>query len=181
VFFSTGSGGGVSSFWPAPYYQEGYPGMRRTEAGQVVTFTDPTNPSATPQTLLTLPAHFEGRNVPDIAADADPYTGYLLYSSTDCAANPGSCDVSGFISGYGGTSFVAPQMNGVSALVKQRTGGRVGLWNPMLYRFAQGRRTSLEDVTTGDNWFYNGVRGYEPASGLGALDVNKFANAVAAE
>ena len=72
-------------------------------------------------------------------------------------------------------------MNGVSALVRQRVGGRVGFWNPMLYRFAQGRHTSLEDVTTGDNWFYNGVRGYEPASGLGALDVNKFANAVAAE
>ncbi len=182
LFFSTGSGGGVSTFWPSPYYQEGYPGMRRSESGQVVTFTDPTNPSATPQTLLTLPAHFEGRNIPDISADADPYTGYLVYSSTDCAASPGACQ-GGFIAGYGGTSFVAPQMNGVSALVKQRTGGRVGLWNPMLYRFAQGRHTgaSLEDVTAGDNWFYSGVRGYEPGSGLGALDVNRFANAVAAD
>jgi subtilase family serine protease len=168
-FFSTGGGGGVSSFWPAPYYQQGYPGQRLTQPGQAVTYTDSTGAT---QTLLTLPAHFAGRNTPDISADADPFSGYLIYSTPD----------GGWNDYYGGTSFVAPQMNGVSALVRQRAGGRVGLWNPMLYRFAQENRrgnVTVVDITAGDNWYYDGVPGYEPAAGLGVLDVQKFADAVA--
>ena len=165
VFFSTGSSGGVSSYWSAPYYQEGYPGLRVTQPGQVLTYTA----EGGTETLLSLPAHFPGRNVPDISADADPYSGYLVLSTAD----------GGWNAYYGGTSFVAPQMNGVAALVRQRTGGRVGLWNPMLYRFAERARSGLVDITAGDNWYYAGVRGYEPAAGLGVLDVAKLANEVA--
>ncbi len=169
AFFSVGSGGGVSSYWPAPYYQQGYAGMRDTEPGQALTFTTATGT----QVLLTLPADFAGRNVPDLAADADPYTGYLLLCTV--------CDPSQPLqSGWGGTSFVAPQMNGVAALVKQRTGGRVGLWNPMLYRHEHKHGAALlVDITAGDNWYYSGVPGYEPAAGVGTLDANAFANAVA--
>jgi subtilase family serine protease len=170
--FSVGGGGGVSSVWPAPWYQDDYPGARTTEPGQVVTYTSTTGTTTTTQTLLTLPAKFEGRNVPDVSADADPFSGYLLYSTAD----------GGWLNGYGGTSFVAPQLNGVSALVRQRTHGRVGLWNPMLYRFARSRGESGSvDITAGDNWFYDGVRGYEPAAGLGVIDAAKFAKAVAQE
>jgi kumamolisin len=170
--FSVGGGGGVSSVWSAPWYQEGYPGERSTEAGQVITYTTTTGTTTTTQTLLTLPAQFQGRNLPDVSADADPFSGYLLLSTAD----------GGWENGYGGTSFVAPQLNGVSALVRQRTGGRVGLWNPMLYRFAQNRSESGSvDITAGDNWFYDGIRGYEPAAGLGVIDAARFAKAVAQE
>jgi subtilase family serine protease len=170
--FSVGGGGGVSSFWPAPWYQEGYPGARSTEPGQVITYTTTSGTTTTTQTLLTLPAHFQGRNVPDVSADADPFTGYLIYSTAD----------GGWLNGYGGTSFVAPQLNGVSALVRQRVGGRVGLWNPMLYRFAKNRGGSgSNDITAGDNWFYYGIPGYEPAAGLGVIDAARFARAVADE
>ena len=72
-----------------------------------------------------LPAGFAGRNVPDVSLDADPFSGFLLYSTED----------GGLLDGFGGTSFVAPQLNGISALLEQSSHGRLGLWNPMLYRF----------------------------------------------
>lgn len=164
--FSTGGGGGVSVSWPAPWYQDDYPGIRRSEPNQSLTSTDPTTGTVT--TLLTLAAHYAGRNVPDVSADADPFSGYLVYDTPD----------GGWQAGYGGTSFVAPQMNGVSALLRQRAGGRVGLWNPMLYRFARKARGGVSDVAAGDNWFYKGVRGYDPGSGVGSLDVDAFTRAV---
>lgn len=165
--FSTGGGGGVSVYWPVPDYQRDYPGIRRSEPGQILTLADSTGDAT--QTLLTLPAGFAGRNVPDLAADADPFSGYEIYVD------------GGWSTGWGGTSFVAPQMNGVSALVRQRVGGRVGLWNAMLYRFAISSRHATVDVTSGDNWFYDGIRGYDPASGVGRIDAAAFANAVADE
>jgi subtilase family serine protease len=86
------------------------------------------------------------------------------------------------ISGFGGTSFVAPQLNGIAALVSQAAGNhRLGLVNPMLYRFKKttnGSRAALVDITAGNNWFYAGVRGYNPGAGLGVLNVANFAAAV---
>lgn len=55
--------------------------------------------------------------------------------------------------------------------------------NAMLYRYA-GQRTrtpSVVDITAGDNWYYDGAPGYEPAAGVGVLDVNNFANEIASE
>ena len=108
-----------------------------------------------------------------MSLNADPETGYLLLSSTD----------GGLLAGFGGTSFVAPQLNGVSTLLSQLTGGRLGLWNPMLYRFKKtpGSAAPLVDITGGDNWFYSGVPGYEPGAGLGVLNVANLAAAVAAD
>ena len=48
----------------------------------------------------------------------------------------------------------------------------------MLYRFA-GHDRAVMDVTAGDNWFYDGVKGYDAASGVGTLDVAAFAETVA--
>ena len=62
-------------------------------------------------------------------------------------------------------------------------GRRLGLWNPMLYRFKQvygyGNASPFVDITAGNNWFYQGIPGYEPGAGLGVLDVAKLAAAVA--
>jgi hypothetical protein len=103
--------------------------------------------------LLDLPAHFAGRNLPDISLNADPETGYLLLSTED----------GGLLDGYRGTSFVAPQLNGISALMSQAIGGRrIGLWNPMLYRFKQvygySNASPFVDITAGDNWWHSRVR-----------------------
>jgi kumamolisin len=166
-FFPVGGGGGVSIFWPLPAYQKYTSGIRRTEPGQSAVSEG--------QLLLNLPANFAGRNVPDVSLNADPFSGYELVSSVD----------GGLVTGFGGTSFVAPQLNGVTALISEATGGRIGLWNPVLYRFQRvygyGGASPLRDITKGNNWFYFGIPGYEPGAGLGELDVAKLAAAIARE
>jgi subtilase family serine protease len=174
ALFPVGTGGGVSFVWPRPWYQDGVHGIRKTEPNQSVIF-DPGDGTG-PQDLLDIPAHYAGRNLPDISLDADPFTGFLIESSTD----------GGLSGGNGGTSFVAPQLNGITSLLVQANGGRMGLLNPMLYRFkAQhgGNHGSspIVDITAGDNYFYQGVKGYEPGAGLGVLDVAKLVVAVTEE
>jgi len=175
LLFPTGGGGGVSTFWAKPEYQAHTPGMQLTAANQTVTLDLGNNQT---QFLMALPANFAGRNVPDVSLDADPETGFLVYSTPDDAANP----LFGY---YGGTSFVAPQLNGITALLGQAAGGRLGLINPMLYRFQHqagyGAGSPLRDITAGDDWFYTGVAGYEPGAGLGVLDVANLAAAIKSE
>jgi kumamolisin len=170
AFFPVGGGGGVSTFWGVPEYQKHTHGIRKTEPNQSIIFDDGSGTG--PQDLLDLPAHFAGRNLPDVSLDGDPVSGFLLFSTED----------GGLLAGFGGTSFVAPQLNGISALVSQSAGGRLGLWNPMLYRFKNsfggGASSPLVDITAGDNWFYAGVRGYDAGAGLGVLNVASFAAAV---
>jgi subtilase family serine protease len=166
--FPAGSGGGVSVFSPVPSYQAGIPGIQLSQPGQVFNWNVPI-----PGLPFTLPANFAGRNVPDVSFNADPETGYVIYytsSSTGFGAD----------TFWGGTSFVAPQLNGVTALLDQYVGQRIGFLNPLLYGLAaSGKAYSkngpLNAVTAGDNWFYTGSKGYNPATGLGTLDVYNFA------
>lgn len=89
----------------------------------------------------------------------------------------------GLVSGFGGTSFGAPQLNGVAALISQQIGTRLGLWNPMLYRYqrelAGCADAPILDITGGTSWFYAGGPGYQPGAGLGVLDVANLAAAIA--
>jgi len=167
-FFAEGGGGGVSFIFKAPDYQKAVSGLRRTEANQVWSWFPNFPDTSVTQTLFTLPAHFAGRNVPDISLNADPFTGFSLFSSTD----------GGWINGFGGTSFVAPQLNGIYALLSQAKGSRLGLANPQLYdAVADHGYTNngpLNDIVTGDNWFYAGKPGYEPGAGLGSINAVKL-------
>lgn len=160
--FSSGGGGGVSVYWRTPFYQQFTFGIRASEPKQSLVYNDP---SAGPTTLLKLPAHFQGRNVPDISLNADPETGYIFVSTFDGGLN----------SGEGGTSFVAPQLNGITALLRQSTGHRIGLWNPQIYAiqnvFGYGHFSAFNSIRAGDNWFYNGAPHYNPGAGIGSLDV----------
>jgi len=157
--FSVGGGGGVSVFWPTPLYQAFTPGIRKSEKKQRLYL---------PQYDVdyTLPANFKGRNVPDLSLNADPESGYSYVASTD---GPG------LLTGQGGTSFVAPQLNGITALLRQSTGHRIGLWNPQVYAiqniFGYGWFTPFKAIRAGDNWFYDGAPHYNPGAGIGALDV----------
>ena len=160
--FSSGGGGGVSVYWRTPFYQALTNGIRTSESKQSLVFNDPT---AGPTTLLKLPNHFVGRNVPDVSLNADPETGYIFVSTFD----------GGLVAGEGGTSFVAPQLNGITALLRQSTGHRIGLWNPQIYAiqniFGYGRFSAFNSVRAGDNWFYNGAPRYNQGAGIGSLDV----------
>jgi kumamolisin len=165
--FSVGTGGGVSSFFSIPANQLGIAGTQRTRPGQTFTETD-VSPA---MVLFKFPANFPGRNVPDVSFNADPQTGYVVdYTSS----------VTGFGQEHlGGTSFVGPQLNGVTALLGQKAGHRLGLLNVELYNlqrlgFSFGPFPAIRTISTGDNWFYHGRNGYAPASGLGTIDVFKL-------
>ena len=68
-----------------------------------------------------------------------------------------------FQSGWGGTSVVAPQFNGSTAVIESYLGHRIGLWNPRVCSFAAGANspvTPLNQAGTGnDNTFYTNERG----------------------
>ncbi len=157
--FSTGDGGGVSAYFKVPYYQQGIAGITKTKAGQ--SFTQDTGSG--PVTLVTLPSKFAGRNLPDISTDADPESGYQLLEEGQV------------VTFYGGTSFVAPQLNGVTALAVQGIGGRVGLLNNVAYGLGLN---GSDDVTAADNWGYQATAGYDNASGVGKLNATKLSTAL---
>jgi kumamolisin len=166
--FPVGGGGGVSVFFPLPLYQFGIIGTQRSQPNQSLV----DNSTSPPTDDFDLPAHFLGRNVPDVSFNADPDTGYSLFYTS----NRHGFEVETF---GGGTSFVSPQLNGVTALLAQNAGHRLGLLNVELYNLsrlglAQGRHAVINPISTGDNWFYKARDGYSPAVGLGTIDVFKL-------
>ena len=86
-----------------------------------------------------------------------------------------------FQSGWGGTSVVAPQFNGSTAVIESYLGHRIGLWNPRVCSFAAGANspvTPLNQAGTGnDNTFYTGNPGqlYNEATGLVVPNLAKLA------
>jgi kumamolisin len=178
--FPVGSGGGVSIMFDEPFYQFGLRGVQRSQPGQVwdaganiaAELGAPGPPCCA---YYKLPAYFPGRNIPDVSFNADPETGYVIYYTSSLSGF-------GILTFYGGTSFVAPQLNGVSALLGEYLhGSRLGLLNFPLYGLTHigwaynGPRAPLHAIAYGDNWFYYGRNGYSPAAGVGTLDVANFA------
>jgi kumamolisin len=121
------TGGGVSSFFPPPAYQEGLP-------------------APTPST--------SGRNIPDVAGDADPATGYLV-----------RVDGQTFI--IGGTSAVSPLWAGLLALFNQKLKVSVGFLNPLLYG-SLSNKGLFHDVTSGSNGAYSAQAGWDACTGWGS-------------
>jgi kumamolisin len=168
--FPAGSGGGVSVFFQEPWYQYSLPGVQRSQPGQYFSYEGVLQ--------YALPPYYPGRNVPDVSFNADPETGYVIYYTSSKTGF-------GIESFYGGTSFVAPQLNGVSALLGQYLhGSRIGLLNYSLYEIARNgwsygsQKAPLHAITTGNNWFYYGQYPYSPAAGLGTMDVANFAKSL---
>jgi subtilase family serine protease len=180
-----GGGGGFSVVEPEPSYQRLVSGTTNYHGVQYLTptdyqavdpgFVEPTewNVNSNPPLVS---GGGSGRAVPDLSADADPYSGYLLYEPS---ASPA------LEAGWGGTSFIGPQFNGSTAVIDSVLGHRIGLWNPSLYAFAAGPDspvTPLNQVGTGDdNIYYTGNPGelYNEATGLGVPDLAKFASDLA--
>lgn len=136
------TGGGVSNFFAKPAYQVN------------INVPAPANSAG-------------GRGVPDVSADADPYTGYSVV-------------IGGTEQAIGGTSAVAPLYAGCIARINQSLtsggGNVVGFVNPLLY--AQMIPPSVyHDVTQGNNDIYNDLDGefeagpgWDPCTGLGSID-----------
>ena len=123
------TGGGVSDVFPLPQYQADarVPGQAETKK--------------------------PGRGVPDVAAVADPRTGYKVL-------------VDGQAQVIGGTSAVAPLYAGLIALLNQAKGKPVGFINPLLY--LNGDKV-FRDVTQGNNGAYSAGPGWDACTGWGSL------------
>jgi kumamolisin len=205
-----GGSGGYSTIEPRPSYQNGVSGVSSYNDYQYLTgidpssaegISEPTKFSFTGSPALASGTAPTGRAEPDLAYDADPQTGYALYDPQFGSATP--------VLQYGGTSFVAPQLNGATAVIDSSVGHRVGFWNPTIYAAAQTSsspfnslqndqvygskyffQTSASGVTsdlagqfTNDNLYYTGNPGavYNPATGLGIGNLGKLATVFKAE
>jgi kumamolisin len=169
--FPVGGGGGVSVNEDVPSYQKHVNGVKKSAPGQSVFFFPNYPDTSGAEDLADLPAGFAGRNLPDVSLNADPYTGYLLYFGGVMYA------------GNGGTSFVAPQLNGIATLLGEVAHGRIGFLNPTFYRMQRhtlfGFFPAFTDITSGDNLFYKSVKGYNPATGLGSINTANVALRIA--
>jgi kumamolisin len=121
------TGGGVSTFFPLPAWQEG---------------------SRVPKPSVAA----GGRGVPDVAGNADPFTGYVIR-------------VDGVTSPIGGTSAVAPLWAGLIALSNAHNKSSAGFLNPKLYA-AKGK--GFHDILSGTNPGFKAGPGWDACTGLGS-------------
>ena len=189
--FILGGGGGFSTVEREPSYQRLVSGTSNFHGEQYLTpidfqtvvpgtnLVEPTDWNVT-STPAVVTGGGSGRVEPDLSADADPQSGYLLYEPSFVQAGQPVLQP-----GWGGTSFVSPQFNGSTAVIDSYLGHRIGLWNPSIYSFAAGSAspvTPLNQVSSNnDNLFYTGNPGerYNPATGLGVPNLAKFASDLA--
>jgi len=134
------TGGGISEIFPIPSWQRDV------------------------NTIL-LKNGASGRGIPDVAASADPSTGYQIR-------------VRGQLSVVGGTAVATPLWAGLIAKLNQALGHNLGYLNPTLYS-GIGPAAVLNPITEGDNGNgklkgYAGGKGWNAAAGWGTPDGNKL-------
>jgi subtilase family serine protease len=132
-----GTGGGASAFYPLPSWQKG-----------------------------VQDANGHGfRQVPDIAGDADPITGFAFL-------------MNGRLSQAGGTSASTPLWAATTALINQDLVAKrlreAGFANPALYWMGANQSNfsspPFHDVTFGNNLAYSAGPGWDFATGWGSMD-----------
>ena len=166
---SGAGGGGVSALWSMP------PGQHDAAASLHVLSLGPTGVHC---------GHSGGycRETPDVSADADPLTGYVVYWNGSGASfgQPSGWQV------VGGTSAAAPVWAAVVALADSSRAcsrGPIGYAVPALYRAASSAYAAdFNDVRTGNNDFtgtnggmFAAGPGYDEASGLGTPNATALA------
>ncbi|MGH9059877.1 MAG: peptidase S53, partial [Acidimicrobiales bacterium] len=134
------TGGGVSDVFPRPHWQ--------ASAG--------------------VPG--SGRGVPDVAADADPGTGYQVL-------------VDGSRLVIGGTSAVAPLWAALLCRLAQSAGRRFGLVHTQLYGGVKPGtvQPGFRDITSGTNGAYSATGGWDACTGLGSPDGTALLKALTAK
>jgi len=123
--FYFGAGGGTSTLFGQPWYQRG----------------------TVPNSLAKANGSTPMRVVPDIAADADPYTGFYIGQTVDGQFGLGS---------IGGTSLACPLIAGIQAVASQNREFPIGFANPLIYSM---RDNVFDDVTPQAPIHYASTRG----------------------
>ncbi|MBV9852014.1 MAG: S8/S53 family peptidase [Armatimonadetes bacterium] len=167
-----GGGGGYSIFFRKPSYQYTNPQDLNTGVGYSEQLYK-AGKLATPM-----------RDVPDVALNADPNTGYAIYVAAHGDTYPNGFEV------IGGTSAASPLWAAFTALVNESralSGGSptagvdpgtpttpIGFANPLIYAIGLGRYGSyandFHDVTQGNNLLYLAATGYDDATGFGSFN-----------
>ncbi|KQO62461.1 hypothetical protein ASF23_10725 [Curtobacterium sp. Leaf261] len=164
TIYGGGAGGGVSTYFAEPSYQKGVVPANLAAAGKRVS--------------------------PDLAALADPYTGFSIgirpiKDDTTLAAGEYQTET------YGGTSLASPITAGLMALVQQSTKSTIGFANPTLYAVDKAAPSAFSDVvppaspvalaytgavsgksylvTTNTDTSLTTAVGYDDVTGLGAV------------
>jgi subtilase family serine protease len=148
------TGGGVSQVWRRPAYQAA---------------------AARPQSAIGCgAAGTTCREVPDVSANGDPNTGYVIYYG-------------GRWNTMGGTSISTPTWAALTALADSSpacAGRSVGFANPALYKLAASAYpANFGDVTRGANGYdhvagFSAGGGYDMASGLGTPNARSIVPAL---
>jgi subtilase family serine protease len=133
-YFDGAGGGGVSTTYHQPFYQRGV-----VPHGLATKLPDGET-AATPM-----------RVVPDVAALADPSTGFLVGETT---LQPDGKTYAFSLSRIGGTSLAAPTFSGIEADAQQAAGHPLGFANPAIYQ--RYGTLAFHDVT--DTPFGPGVK-----------------------
>jgi subtilase family serine protease len=167
------SGGGVSSFWKMPGYQAQAPSFLHVINGHS-SGANCAAPSG------------DCREVPDVSADGDPATGYMIYWNG--SGDAGVTQPKGW-QAVGGTSAAAPVWAALIALANASSrcaGTPIGFANPALY-YAAGSAygTDFSDITSGNNdmtglqgGLYPAGSGYDMATGLGSPNATALAQSL---
>jgi kumamolisin len=145
------TGGGVSDYFPLPSYQR-------------VAGVSPTSQN-------------DGkvrRGVPDLAANASPYSGYgnLVIGGSTFASHNDHGD---------GTSAAAPLLAGLTSVLNAALGQPIGFFNTWLYKFGG---SVCRDITSGDNnpggnaSFYTAGPGWDACTGWGSVQGTELLTAL---
>ena len=107
------------------------------------------------------------RSVPDVSADADPNTGWAIYTEGAWAE-------------YGGTSAAAPNWAAFTAIydseAKALSKPVLGFANASIYALAESSdySSAFHDVTSGSNGAYSAGTGYDKVTGWGSYNGANF-------
>jgi kumamolisin len=167
------TGGGISALWaPPPPWQD------------AVNLPAPENPGQ-PQ----------GRGLPDVAGNADPYSGYVLWLYGQSANDLIATDTGDPMGPTGGTSAVAPLYAALIAQINEALSENVGYLNPTLYAIGstpgQDVFTDIDDGATnavywvnpdeslgGPSPGYTSVPGWDACTGLGVINGSNLLGAL---
>jgi pseudomonalisin len=138
--WNDGSGGGVSIIFGVPKFQK--------DVSTVI----PT-----------------GRNIPDLAFDADPGTGESFFFNGSWSGP------------IGGTSLASPQFGAALTEIDQLKHHRAGQFDTALYKmwlangYGSGSQVYFRDITQGSIPPYGAGPGYDQMTGIGTMQVTNFA------